>query len=636
MQGKVAAHEIDSEATESDDSSKGESAGTALVSTVRVSPEFAASLAEQPAEPCFQKGGMSGAEVFAKLCKDEQLGALFCAPGNYAITHAIAACGTPSYGGRTEGGMCSAADGFYRTSGEVAACSGTEGPGLANMVMGIGAASAARTPLLVLASNASVAFEDREMHIQNIYQQPITQVFTKYGKRIITPSRVYEYGATAFRHLKSGVPGPVHLDFPREVTDFRFTDASQLTDYYPASSYRTQSVAVPSARDMSEVVKLINMAQRPILIAGHGVFHRGASEALIAAAERNDLAVVVTGPNRGHFPDSHRLSADLSPGVLASVDLIIFVGQYSMPSRVEYQLNFDAKIIRIHPVVEDLGRNWPLNLGIVGDERAFLEMLKDLLPPRKRDSWVGELLAARRAYEEELDYQYMLGLKYSTNGNVHPTVIGREIFDFFFNGKLDPKQTVTGWGGFTTQPFIPPRLRANRPGQCISTMYQFGAVGVDLPMMVGVAAAVKEGTGVQRAYKGAPVLLSCSDADMGYGMFELETAAKYKLPLIAIVYNNNSWGSWITVDKSPRTLHLHLFSENIRYDRMAENLGVHGEYVRSAEQLRVALRRCYDITARESLPCLINVQAIREFTSSAMYPPGFSHNPEPGIGAHYH
>jgi thiamine pyrophosphate-dependent acetolactate synthase large subunit-like protein len=204
-----------------------------------------------------------------------------------------------------------------------------------------------------------------------------------------------------------------------------------------------------------------------------------------------------------------------------------------------------------------------------------------------------------------------------------------------FNGKIDPKQTVTGWGGQTSQRFVPPRFRANRPGQAIITLYQFGAIGVAVPMMVGATAAVKEGVGVQKAYKGAPVLAYCSDADMGYGMFELETAVKYRLPLIIVVYNNNAWGTWADVT-APRVLHLHLFSENIRYDQMAERLGVHGEYVRSPEDMRPALERSYQIAARESLPSLINVQAIKEFTSARAYPPGRGLNPEPGIGAHWH
>ncbi|MYJ24062.1 MAG: hypothetical protein F4080_00595, partial [Holophagales bacterium] len=72
---------------------------------------------------------MNGAQVFARACADEGLEALFCAPGNYQVINAIAAEGIPTYGGRTEGGMCAAADGFIRVTGEGAACSGTEGPG---------------------------------------------------------------------------------------------------------------------------------------------------------------------------------------------------------------------------------------------------------------------------------------------------------------------------------------------------------------------------------------------------------------------------------------------------------------------------------------------------------------------------
>ena len=76
----------------------------------------------------FEKG-MTGAQIFAKACKDEGLGALMCCPGNYTVIGAIATAGVPAYGGRTEGSMCAAADGFARVTGEIAATSGTEGPG---------------------------------------------------------------------------------------------------------------------------------------------------------------------------------------------------------------------------------------------------------------------------------------------------------------------------------------------------------------------------------------------------------------------------------------------------------------------------------------------------------------------------
>jgi len=579
--------------------------------------------------------GLSAPEVFAKLCKEEELSAMFCAPGNYSITHAIAEAGIPCYGGRTEGSMCAAADGFYRASGEVAACSGTEGPGFANMMMSISSAFVARTPLLILASNSTTTYEDREFEIQNLPQQSMSEGLRKYGKRITVPERIYEYGAHAFRHLKTGIPGPVHLDFTEEVCNASFTDPSELSDFWSKHLYRSESIAAPQLQDIDEAVFFIEKAKRPLIIAGHGVFHRCASEALKRAVEKNDIAVALSGPNRGHFPDNHPLSISLSPSVVHNADLVIFVGQYSMPSPVEYTTSDTAKTIRVHPSADDLGRNWPVDLGMVGDERLFLEMLADNLPSRKRSYWTKEIQAAREEYERELEQDYELGLKYSKENAVHPAVIGKEIYEFFFNGYIDPKQTVTGSGGFTHQRYIPPRFRAYRPGQTIITLYQMGALGTAIPMMIGATAAIVQGAGVQKEYKGAPVVVQCGDSELGYSLLELETAVIYKLPLIVIVYNNNCWGTLFSTN-SQAAKQLHLMRENTRYDIMAEQLGVHGEYVNKPEDIAQALRRCYEIAARESRPCLINIQAIREFSSPELYPPGYTTVPEPGIASYQH
>ena len=121
-------------------------AGAGLATASFISPTQAASSTTEknsgitvPQEvPSSQKGaltpgsfnakkGMTGAQVFAKACKEENLAAMFCCPGNYTVINSIAAEGTPVYGGRTEGAMCAAADAFARVTGEVTACSGTEG-----------------------------------------------------------------------------------------------------------------------------------------------------------------------------------------------------------------------------------------------------------------------------------------------------------------------------------------------------------------------------------------------------------------------------------------------------------------------------------------------------------------------------
>ncbi len=375
-------------------------AATTGVPSITIPKDITDSLAEPTKLGEFSGQGMTGAEVFARACKEENLAALFCCPGNYPVIGAISAAGVPSYGGRSEGSMTSAADGFSRCTGEVTACSGTEGPGFTNMIMNIAVAHRARTPLLVLASNVTIASDDRETFIQTGYQQPTTEGLKKYGKRLIAPDRVHEYAGYAFRYLKTGVPAPVHLDFPGEIVRARFTDPSKLKDYYTKDKYRTESRPYPSPTDMAKAVDMINKAERPILIAGQGVFLRKAWEPLMAAAEKNEFAVVTSGPMRGHFPDEHRLSASLSPDAITSADLIIFVGQYAMPSPNEYRANPDVKTIRVNPAPEDLGRNWPLDLGIVADEAAFIEGLASDLPRKKRDMWVNELASARAKVPE--------------------------------------------------------------------------------------------------------------------------------------------------------------------------------------------------------------------------------------------
>ena len=127
----------------------------------------------------------------------------------------------------------------------------------------------------------------------------------------------------------------------------------------------------------------------------------------------------------------------------------------------------------MHPEAGDLGRNWPLELGVVGDELAFLDGLGDRLPQRRRDAWIGEVATARATYEQELERNYQTGLQYSADtGALHPSVIGKVLNDFLYHGDLDPRQTLTGWGGFSWQRSTVPMLRAYRAGQEIVCPYR--------------------------------------------------------------------------------------------------------------------------------------------------------------------
>ncbi len=606
---------------------------------IQIPDEVPSALEEAPKPADFP---MSGAQVFARACRQEGLAALFCAPGNYPVINAIASEGVPCYGGRTEGMMCSAADGFARVTGEVVAASGTEGPGFTNMIMGIGAANAARTPLLVLASNMTLALEDTEQGIQRVYQQPTTEGMRKYGKRLINPERVHEYAGYAFRQLKSGVPRPVHLDFPGEVARQSFDNAESLRFFHDKSEYRTETRPHPSPKEIAKAADMLDKAERPIIVASAGVFYSKAWEALRAVAEKADIAVVESGPSRGHFGDAHPLSASTAPDALLSADLVVLVGQYCMPNLGEYSFDPDVSYIRIDPDASDIGRNLPIALGIVSCEKAALEALESALRPKKRPAWRDELAAARASFEKENDEHYALGLKYSEQAScVHPAVIAKGISDLLYEGDIPREQTTTISGGYGIARYTRRRLRAYRPGQICNGAYQYGAIGPDVGYTVGVGAAVQQGTGPQAPYKGAPVVGVTGDAGFAYSAMEIETLAKYRIPAVLVVYNNNAWGVWRAGASGGRTdtaraQHMYLFQENLRYEKIGEALGARGEYVTNAADFAPALKRSYQLAAADGVSTVINCQAIKEFWSQMDYAPGMLQKVEPGCMAYYH
>jgi thiamine pyrophosphate-dependent acetolactate synthase large subunit-like protein len=598
---------------------------------IRIPDEFAAAAAAPAAKAVFP---MTGAQAFARVCREERLAALFSCPGNYSIVNAIAQEGIPTYSGRHEGAMCHAADGFCRVTGEVAAASGTEGPGFTDMINAIAAANAARSPVLVLASNMTLVNEDTEAGIQLGYQQPTTEGLKKYGKRLITPSRIHEYAAYAFRQLRSGVPRPVHLDFPAEVTRARFNSPGDLAYFHDKSKYRTEARPHPDPKAVRAAVELLKQARRPILVSSNGVFYSRAWDALKTLAEKAQIPVVESGAMKGQFSDASPLSANAAPGALASADLVVLAGQYCMPTVGEFAFGPDAKYIRIDPAPEDIGRNLPIDVGMVSCEKAALEALAEAMPAMKHDAWLAEIAAARRKFEDELETFYARGLSYTDA--VHPAVIARELADFMYRGSLPREQTTFVSGGYGIARYVRRWLRGYRPGQILNGAYQYGAIGPDVGYAFGAAVAVRHGVSVQAPHRGAPVICVTGDAGFGYTAMELETASKYRLPIIVVVYNNNAWGTWSGNARSPVTMSLHLFQENVRYDKVGEALGAHGEYVTRPGDFRAALERCYQIAVRESRPSVINCQARKEFWVKQQYEPGFLGTVEPGCMSYNH
>src|SRR5581483_6493252 len=371
------------------------------------------------------------------------------------------------------------------------------------------------------ASNKRVSEDDSEMGIQTAYQQPTTEGMRKYGKRLIDPNRVYEYAAYAFRQLKTGVPRPVHLDFPAEISAARYKDAGELRYFHEKARYRTDARPHPDPKRIRVLADMIAKAERPMIVASTGVFYSRAWDPLKALAEKADIAVVESGVSRGNFSDGHRLSASTAPGALMSADVVVLVGQYSMPNVGEYHFSPDAKIARIDPDAADIGRNMPVDLGIVSCEKAALEALAEAVQPARREPWVAELAAERKKFGDENADFYRTGLSYKDA--VHPAVIAHDLGEFLYRGNLAKEQTTVVSGGYGIARYTRRFLRAYRPGQICNGAYQYGAIGPDCGYSFGVSAAVQLGIGPQQPYRGSPVIGITGDAGFAYSGMELET-----------------------------------------------------------------------------------------------------------------
>ena len=443
---------------------------------------------------------------------------------------------------------------------------------------------------------------------------------------------MHEYAGYAFRQLRSGVPKPVHLDFPAEVASARFKDATELEFFHDKGRYRTDSRPHPSPKAITAAIDMIRKAQRPMIVSSNGVFYARAWDALQRFAEKAQIPVVESGAMKGQFSDASPLSANAAPGALPSVDLVILIGQHCMPTVGEFAFGPDAKYIRIDQAAEDIGRNLPIDLGIVSCELAALEALADAVPRLTHDSWIAEIAAARRKFEDQNAEYYKLGLSYTDA--VHPAVIAKELGDFSIAASCRRNRRRSRLAAMASRVSCAASCAASARDR--SRTAPTNTAPSALTRLRGRrrrgGAARRRTTGRAQGIRSSASPAMPASATPRWR----STPWPHKLPVVSIVYNNNAWGTWTGATQDPKAMPIHLFQENLRYDKLAEALGGHGEYVTRAADFRPALERAYQVAAREGRPSVINVQGKKEFWDRAKYPPGSIGKVEPGTMSYYH
>ncbi len=501
---------------------------------------------------------------------------------------------------RHEGAAAFMADASARVSGRPGVCLVTHGVGLTNAATGIATAWLDQSPTINLVLGFPHTLQDRG-NIQDIDQMALAAPITKWARRVPETKRLPEYLAAAARHALSGPPGPVLLELPMDLLNDQ-VHADEV-EHHP---WPSRAALAGDEREIVRAADVIAKAERPILVAGSGVRWAEAGAELVKFAEALCLPTFTRRLAYGLLAPSHPLNFGnawfMQNGMIdyaaGRCDLLLLVG-----GRMFYDLEYGqaprvcatAKIIQIDIDPTNLGHNRRVDVSIVGDAGAVLRQLGEALPgktiPMARKEWVNDLTERRK------EARAAVAVYFKAEGSpIHPIRVWAEI------AHVMPEDTVVVPGQGDFDYWGDTILPVRRPGHYVRSG-RSGCLGAEIPF--GIAAKLE--------LPNAPVLITAGDGGFGFSAMELDTAARYKVPVILVVGNDGKWNmikSQMTAMYGPEAdIFLDLAPQH--YHKIAEAFGGYGEYVREPEQVGPAFLRALE----SGMPAVLNI-SIRPFASN--------------------
>ncbi|MDR3324661.1 MAG: biosynthetic-type acetolactate synthase large subunit [Spirochaetaceae bacterium] len=424
-----------------------------------------------------------------------------------------------------------AADGFARSTGRVGVCIATSGPGATNLVTGIAAAYMDSSPVVAITGNVSNALLGKDS-FQEVDIAGITMPIVKHNWIVKDVRELAEVVREAFLVARSGRPGPVLVDIPKDVTS-ALADVSAASS--PEGAERGRRLAERNARpsfddgDIERALELIGAAKRPFIYAGGGVAISDAAGELAAFVERVDAPVGLSLMAQGCFPRAHRLWTGMigMHGTVASnkavqkADLLIAIGA-RFSDRVTSGVNTFAKnASTLHFDVDpaEINKNVRSAASVTGDIKKVLAAVLKGLPALEHGPWIEEVQGWKR--ESPRSHDVALHKK----EGLHPRFIIEETA-----GALGADAIVVtdvGQHQMWTAQFYPFE-KARR----FITSGGLGAMGFGLGAALGAKAANPE----------KPVALFTGDGSFRMNCAELGTLVAYGLPLLIVVFNNGVLG----------------------------------------------------------------------------------------------
>ncbi len=545
---------------------------------------------------------MTGAQALLESLRREGVEVIFGYPGGSVLPIYDAlydAAGPRHILVRHEQGAAHAADGYARATGKVGVCLATSGPGATNLVTGIATAYMDSVPILAITGQVPTFAIGRDS-FQEADITGITMPITKHNYLVKDAASLPRVLKEAFYIARTGRPGPVLVDLPRDVQqaelEFEYPEEVELRGYRPTTAGHPRMIA--------RAVEMIDGAERPLIYAGGGIVAAGAHEELLALAERANMGVTTTLLGKGGFPDEHPLALGM-PGMhgtayanyaLHHADVILAVGT-RFDDRVTGRLDMFARNARfIHVDIDpaEIGKNVAAALPIVGDAKAVLAELAKRVSPAQHAEW--------RAQLDEWKRQYPMRWK---GDGLKPQFIIQEIHRAT-NGKA-VIVTEVGQNQMWAAQWFP----CSEPRQFLSSG-GLGTMGYGLPAAIG-------------AQVGRPdrvVWDIAGDGSIQMNIQEMATAVANRLPVKIAILNNGYLGmvrQWQTLFFRNRLAHTDLAVGTPDFVRLAEAYGAVGLRVTQESEVPEAIATAMEVKDR---PCLIDFHIARDENVMPMVPAG--------------
>ena len=499
-----------------------------------------------------------------------------------------------------EQGASHAADGYSRATGKVGVCIATSGPGATNLVTGIATAMLDSIPMVAITGNVPCSLIGKDS-FQEIDITGVTLPITKHNFFVSNIEELADTIRQAFQIAKSGRPGPVLIDIPKNVQVAKY-------DYEMQTVMEKTPLPKVKESEIDKAVEIIKNSERPYIYVGGGAAGLGLGKAIAEFADKIGAAIGCTFMGLSAIPQDYErfLGMQGMHGHYASSmaqdqsDLIIGIGVRFSDRATGNVAKFatKSKIIQIDPDFAEINKNVIVDLGLVGDVADAFERMAKKCEGKSNPAWLAQI---KRLQEEENALEEEIAQ--ANTASLTP----KQMFDII-NEVKKPNTVITTDVG-QHQMWTAQYVKFDAPRRFVSSG-GLGTMGFGLGAAMGAYTATKD-----------PVVLITGDGSFGMNLNELATAVTYKMPIVIVLMNNGVLGmvrQWQTLFFGKRYSNT-VLDRKTDFVALAKAFGADGYLAETPVEFKKAFEKAI---ANTDKPVVIDVRIDKDEVVLPMLPPG--------------